>query len=95
MQTLTIQASTIDVADGQIAALRGFQPEMHDNAVGGYDVTAVIENAARLASILNALESYVTQRHEAVAIQLNGHRYILGVSAQATAAETKLRAAHV
>ena len=96
MQKLTIRANTTDAAERLTAALRGSLREMNPNAVGGYDITAIIEeNPAQLASILTALQSYVIQRHEAAAIQLNGHRYILEANSQALAAKTDFRAAHV
>lgn len=78
MQTLTIRAGTLEVADGLSVALDGFQPEMNLSTVGGYEVTVAIdENPAQLASILEALQSYLTQRDEGAVIQLNGHRYTL------------------
>jgi hypothetical protein len=78
MQTLTIRASTLDVADGLFVALDGFKPEMRPTSLGGYDVTVAIDgDANQLVSILEAIQNHATDRKEPALVELDGRRYAL------------------
>jgi hypothetical protein len=78
MQTLTIQAGTLEVADRLFVALDAFQPEMTTSDYGGYDVTVPInQDPGQLIAILDALHNHVTEHNEDALVELDGRRYSL------------------
>jgi hypothetical protein len=78
MQTLTIRAGTLEVADGLFVALDAFQPEMTTSQHGGYDVTVSInQDPSQLIAILDALQNHLTRHEEGVLVELDGRRYSL------------------
>jgi hypothetical protein len=79
MQTLTIRASTQEVADGLFVALDAFHPEMSPSAHGSYDVTVALEQSPdQLISVLNALHDHVARGNNGPAVlELDGRKYAL------------------
>jgi hypothetical protein len=75
MQSLTIGASSLIVAQQLHGALSEFQPEVLD---GTYQVTVSLrEGDSEILAILDTLERHVTERQSAARVKLNGHRYVL------------------
>jgi hypothetical protein len=78
MQTLTIRAGTLEVADRLFIALDAFQPEMSTSRHGSYDVTVPInQDPSQLIAILEALQNHITQHKEGALVELDGRRYSL------------------
>jgi hypothetical protein len=79
MQTLTVEASTLDVAEGLYDALADFHPEVVERVAGGYEVAVSLRgNDAEIVAILSALERHVSERGDGPArIGLEGRRYTL------------------
>jgi hypothetical protein len=78
MQSLTIGASSLIVAQRLHGALSEFQPEVLDGDDGAYQVTVSLrEGDSEILAILDALERHVTERQSAARVQLNGHSYVL------------------
>jgi hypothetical protein len=79
MQTLTIDASTKDVAQGLRGALRDFGPQVQEKPHGGYQVVVSLRGGdAQVIGILSALERHVTERGNGPArVELAGRSYTL------------------
>jgi hypothetical protein len=78
MQTLTIRAGTLEVADGLFIALDPFQPGITPGQHGAYDVTVPInQDPDQLIAILDALQNHITQHNEGAMVELDGRRYSL------------------
>jgi len=79
MQTLTVDASTSEVARSLSGALAGFHPEVSVNPDGGYRVVVSLQGGdAQIVGILSALQRHVTERANGPArLELSGRRYTL------------------
>jgi ABC-type sulfate transport system substrate-binding protein len=79
MQTLTVGASSLEVARGLYSALAEFSPEMAEKDDGGYSVTVSLRGGDRqIVAILSALEQHVSERNDGPArLELEGRTYVL------------------
>jgi len=79
MQTLSIDASTQEIAQGLRACLRDFSPEVRRKAEGGYQVVVSLRgNDAEIVALLSALQRHVTEQGDGAArVDLAGRSYTL------------------
>jgi hypothetical protein len=83
MQTLTVDASTNEVAQSLYGALVGFKPEVLEKPEGGYQVVVSLRGGdAQVVGILSALQQHVTERGNGPArLELSGRSYTLHAEA--------------
>jgi hypothetical protein len=79
MQTLVIEAVSLESARGFAEALSRFQPELVESDDGKHAIrVAVGGNDQNLVALLNLLEEYVTRRGDGPAlVDLDGRTYKL------------------
>ena len=83
MQTLTINAVTLESAEGFIAGLAGFDASLVETTDGGYLVEISLGHGDReIVAVLNALADHVKHREQRpVEVDLAGRTYELHPSA--------------
>jgi len=78
MQSLTVAASSLEVAQGLSDALSGFHPEIVGSEDEGYQVRVSLAGGdGQIIAILDALERHVTERHAPARVQFDGRSYVL------------------
>ena len=74
MQSLTVGASSLEVAQGLYGALAEFHPEIIGGDEG-YEVRVSLAGDRQIVAILDAIEGHVTERQSAALVQLDGRSY--------------------
>jgi hypothetical protein len=79
MKTLTVDASTSQVAEGLRGALHRFEPAVREKSDGGYQVIVSLDGGdAHVVAILSALQRHVTERGDGPArVEMAGRNYTL------------------
>ncbi len=75
MQSLTVGASSLQVAQGLYGALAEFHPEIIGGDGQGYEVRVSLAGERQIVAILDAIEGHVTERQSAALVQLDGRSY--------------------
>jgi hypothetical protein len=76
MQSLTVRASSLEVAQGLSDALSEFHAEIIGGTEEGYQVSVSLMDSDVIA-ILNALERHVRERQAPARVQLDGRSYVI------------------
>jgi hypothetical protein len=76
MQSLTVRASSLEVAQGLSNALSAFHAEIIGDAEAGFQVSVSLVDGDVIA-ILNALERHVKERQAPTRVQLDGRSYVI------------------
>ncbi len=86
MRALTIEARSIESANGLYNALARFQPELLGSEDEGYRIAVELGSFDRqVVAVLDAIEEYVSERHDGPAcVDLDGRRYTLHAGEAAT-----------
>jgi hypothetical protein len=75
MRTLTVGASSLEVANRLYSALSQFHPEVIGNEDEGYAVTVALRAGDQwILRVLDAIERYVSERKDGpVRVEVDGH----------------------
>jgi hypothetical protein len=78
MRAITIEARSLESAQGIYNALSEFHPGLSGSDAEGYRVSVSLSAGWQIVNILGVLEGYVTSRDDRPArIELDGRRYNL------------------
>ncbi|HKP19340.1 MAG TPA: hypothetical protein VJT84_12745 [Gaiellaceae bacterium] len=78
MRTLTVEASSPEVARGLYDSLSEFDPEIIGSADEGYAVrVSLAAGDEHIVAVLNALERHVEARRTAAQVDLDGRTYTI------------------
>jgi hypothetical protein len=75
MESLTVRASSLEVAEGLSGALSRFHPEITGGSEEGYQVSVSLVDSDVIA-ILNALERHVRERQAPARVEVDGRGYL-------------------
>ena len=76
MRTLTVGASTLEVANNLSDALAEFHPEVVGDEQAGFQIKVSLAGGdQQIIAILNAIERHVTERKSAARVDLGGRSY--------------------
>jgi hypothetical protein len=76
LQSLAIEAKSLESAQGLFRALSEFDPRLVGDEREGFRVVVKVGTDRRLLAVLDALEQHVTQRQDGPArVDLQGRRY--------------------
>jgi hypothetical protein len=75
MRTLTVGASSLEVANTLYSALSEFHPEVISED-GGYQVrVSLVGGDQRISAVLNTIERHVEEQKSAARVELDGRSY--------------------